>query len=350
MLGAGLQLSPNAMHVLKALGLEKRIDQAASAPESIEIENAVLGHKLVSLPLGKSIKEKFGAPYNLIHRADLQDILFNACNNHPNIEVRFSSEVIEMAPHGRGVTVMLNEKGETNELQASGLIVADGVWSKLRTEVIGLDAPEYSGKIAWRALVPFERGKTENRTRVWFGPKSHVVSYPVRNGAFQNLVIITGGPESTGKETVSADANELKMLFKGWKGDFLPMLDRKTKWTGWPLYEVKTPNRMAYGTVALIGDAAHAMLPFAAQGAAMAIEDAAVLATQITVCETVEEAFRTYEKLRVPRVSRVAKTARANGRIYHMSGIRADVRDLGMWLMPTRFLSARQNWIYGWRT
>jgi len=349
MLGAGLQLSPNAMHVLNELGLNRWIDQVSSEPNAIEIANGITGSRLASLPLNGKFKEKFGAPYKVIHRADLQNILFNACKSHPDIDVCFSSEVLEMAPYGRGVTVMFNQSNEINEMQTAGLIIADGVWSKLRTEVIGLEKPEYSGKVAWRALLPANSDSQETCTRVWFGPKSHVVSYPVRSGNYQNLVIITDGPETSGKKSITIELDELKSKFSNWQGDFLPLLNQKARWTGWPLFEMQKIDRVAYGPVALVGDAAHSMLPFAAQGAAMAIEDAAVLASEVSSREHVSDAFTAFEKQRVPRVSKVAKTARANGRIYHLSGIRSDLRDLGMWLTPAAILSARQDWIYSWR-
>ncbi len=349
MLGAGLQLSPNAMHVLNSLGLGRWITEAASTPQSIEIANGITGKKLTSLPLGERVKATFGAPYAVIHRADLQNILFNACKNDPNIEIHFSSEVVEMAPHANGVTTMIRQDQDVNELQAKGLIVADGVWSNLRTEVIGLEPPESSGKIAWRALIPVQDKEQENTTCVWFGPKSHVVSYPVRGGEYQNYVVITDGPNASSNKTITIDAEELKSRFDGWNGDFLSIFEKQARWTGWPLFETPKVKRMAYGPVAIIGDAAHAMLPFAAQGAAMAIEDAAVLAKQIDIHENAHDAFAAFEKERIPRVSKVLKTARANGRIYHLSGIRSEFRDLGMWLTPARLLSARQNWIYGWR-
>ena len=349
MLGAGLQLSPNAMHVLNELGLNRWILQVASTPKTIEISNGITGNRLASLPLGESIENKFGAPYCVIHRADLQNILFNACKANPIIDVHFSSEVIEMAPHNHGVTAMVDQGGEINEFRAAGLIIADGVWSSLRTKVIGLEAPVYSGKVAWRALVPTDEGTEDTSTHVWFGSKAHVVSYPIRSGNSLNLVVITDGPENSGKDTLSISSDALKSKLKKWSGDFTKILDQKTRWTGWPLFEIKKAEHMAHGPIALIGDAAHAMLPFAAQGAAMAIEDAAVLAEEVSKNLRVHDAFAAYEKRRLPRVSKVAKTARANGRIYHMSGIRSDFRDLGMWLTPTKLMSARQNWIYGWR-
>lgn len=351
-IGAGLQLSPNATRVLGKLGLERFLDAACTRPDTLNIHNGRTGYKLATIRLGDHVQRRFGAPYLLAHRADLQSILFERCQNDPRINIRFSSQVIEMAPHARGVTATYREGGQDHERNASALVVADGVWSRLRTRVLQLEAPNYSGKIAWRAMIPADQVKSDTllaNTHVWFGPKSHVVTYPLRSGQSVNVVVITQGPEASEGDRLEISASELLTRFNKWKGDFLPLLETKARWTGWPIFEMAGPRPMKLGTIALVGDAAHAMLPFAAQGAAMAIEDAAVLGKMFETHDTPIDAMDAFEKARLARVKRMMKTARKNGRIYHMSGIPSEFRDLGMWMMPTALMEARQNWIYSWK-
>jgi salicylate hydroxylase len=351
-IGAGIQLSPNAVGVLSSLGMGPLLSSIASEPLRIDMFNATHGYRIKSLKLNPQIKDRFGSPYFVVHRPNLQSLLFSQCNAHPNVNVQFSSSIIEMAPHQRGVTAMIQSNEQISERLGSSIILADGVWSGLRSSVLKLDPAEYSGKIAWRALIPINASLPEyfkEATTVWLAPKSHIVTYPVRNGDHLNIVAITDGAEQSFGEQLTITAEELKSYFSGMSSDLVKLFDSKARWTGWPVFHHSTPDNLNTGKIALIGDAAHAMLPFAAQGAAMAVEDAAVLARCFKEAETVEVALENYAIARRPRIQKTAKTARANGRIYHLPKPLALCRDFVMAVTPASLLMARQNWIYRWK-
>jgi salicylate hydroxylase len=351
-IGAGLQLSPNAMRVLSSLGLAEKILAVAVEPDALVIRSGRWNWQLASLTLGDKMKRRFGERYLVIHRADLQQVLFSACQYHPQISVEFSSEITEMAPYQRGVTISLRQNGDEFEHAGVAAIVADGVWSKLRTQVMQLDPPVYSGKVAWRAVFPASSVWSPdalNQVSVWFGPRSHVVAYPVRSGRQLNMVVITRGPATSDGQTLSAEVGELLPRFKRWRAPFVTLMEEQARWTGWPLFETPKPDRLHIGSVALVGDAAHGMLPFAAQGAAMAIEDAAVLGSCFMQHDTVTDAMEAYSRARLARVSKVMKTARKNGEIYHLGFPASSMRNIGMKLLPESMLSKRQDWIYSWR-
>ena len=170
----------------------------------------------------------------------------------------------------------------------------------------------------------------------------------MRANSILNMVVITDEPFIKEKRQPETSSEELRKKFKRWNGSFLSLFDAKAKWTGWPILELEKADTMAFGAVGLAGDAAHAMLPFAAQGAAMAIEDAAVLGDMFSRFDKASDAMETYEKERLGRVNKMMKMARKNGRIYHMNSVMSEFRDLGMWMMPNSRLEGRQDWIYGW--
>lgn len=348
--GAGLQLSPNAYHVFKKLRLSAKLLAIGSAPSAILMMNAMNGKNLTRLPLGFDIEDSHGAPYIVVHRADLQKMLFEACNEHPDISITFGAEIIDAAIHENGATVMIGSAQQTNEKLCDILVGADGINSCVRNNILGLPKAVYTGKIAWRALVSasdIKLPETMSNTLVWLGPKAHAVTYPVHNGETLNIIAVTRERDQTKANEISKDM--LLEKFSHWCEDFKNMLAIDAQWTGWPLYETGDITLMAEKNVALIGDAAHAMLPFAAQGAAQAIEDAAVLAQCLSSDMGRQEALIKFESQRLPRVKRVVKTARRNGQIYHLSGVSASARNLVLSKVPGKKLLQKQDWIYSWK-
>jgi len=348
--GAGIQISPNAFHVLKKLGLSAKLLSAGTAPSAIMMMNAMNGKNLVRLPLGFDIQDAHGAPYVVIHRADLQNILFEACTENPDISITFGAEIVDAAIHENGATVMIKSDLRSNEHLCDILIGADGIHSNVRHDILELPKAVYTGKIAWRALIPAERIKLSGAmtdTFVWLGPKAHAVTYPIRNGEYINIIAVTQGQDKDQAKEISKD--KLLDIFSHWCDDLKGLLDIDAEWSGWPLYETRDINVMAEKSVALIGDAAHAMLPFAAQGAAQAIEDAEVLTQCLSNDMPKEEALKKFEAIRLPRVKRVVNTARRNGQIYHLSGISASVRNLALSKIQGKKLLQKQDWIYSWK-
>lgn len=349
-LGAGIQISPNAFHVLSDLGLGEELIAAGDVPNAIIMMNANKGTKLATIPLGFDVHDKYGAPYIVIHRADLQNILLKACNDSPDISLKFGSEITDAAIHKNGITALIQSDAIIAEEVGDLLVGADGVGSRIRTDILKLKKAKYSGKTAWRALIPTHQIGMQDaldNTVVWLGSKAHCVTYPVRRGEFLNVIAVT---QEAAKNATNAIARKsLKGKLAHWSTDFTDLLECDVDWSGWPLLETTSVKTMVVSTVALIGDAAHAMLPFAAQGAAQAIEDAHVLAKSLSDTKDVETALKQFERQRLPRVQRVAATARSNGRMYHLSGFPAKVRNLGLSKIPGKQLLQKQDWIYRWK-
>lgn len=348
--GAGIQISPNAFHVLKKLGLSAKLLDAGTAPSAIMMMNATSGQNLARLPLGFDIQDTYDAPYLVIHRADLQHILFETCNENPDISIIFNAKIIDAAVHENGATVLVEKDSRIKEHLCDILIGADGIHSSVRHDILELPKANYSGKVAWRAMIPANEVKLSgvmSETFVWLGPKAHAVTYPVRDGEYLNIIAVTHEKDTSNVKEISKE--KLQAIFSHWCDDFNALLHADIDWSGWPLYETKSINVMSEKNVALIGDAAHAMLPFAAQGAAQAIEDASVLTQCISNHPDKQEALKKFEALRLPRVKRVVNTARRNGQIYHLSGIPAHLRNLALSKISGKKLLAKQDWIYRWK-
>ena len=349
--GAGLQISPNAFHILSDLGLQKQMKGLATAPDSIRIIKAATGQEITRIPLGETVVARYGLPYLVIHRADLCQILATACNDHPDIDLHLGHRVVDAVPHANGITVMSYQNNKMHEFSGRAMIAADGVWSKFRTDYIEAKPPVYSGFMAWRALLSAEQVETKRleHTQLWLSPDAHGVTYGVRRYNYLNMVVVVKEPPAERKWDLPADIKELQNRLSSWHSDFTDLLQVKTKWTKWPLYEAPASKHWAIDNLALVGDAAHAMLPFAAQGAAMAIEDAWVLADKLGSIENTASALKAYETARMPRAMRAVALARSNAKIYHESGPIAAIRDGALKIMPPKMLLGRQDWLYGWR-
>lgn len=355
--GAGLQLSANAVHVLDRLGLGEHLRACATAPDGIRVNSARSGKAITTIPLGKSYAKRYGAPYLVIHRADLQSALANAAADHPDITLKFGHEVRDAVRHSRGLTIQADHNGAIEEIRAIAMIGADGVWSETRSEILKLPKAAYSGRTAWRATIPANmlpismQGWSASHTGLWLGNQAHLVHYPINNGAKINLVAIV--QDDWIEKGWNAIGNRAWLLerFKGWSPEARTMLQTPSRWLKWALCGIENPQgRWGEGPVTLLGDAAHGMLPFLAQGAGMSIEDGAVLARSIQPgpIKDLEEGLRRYERLRRPRVTRVIKQARKNGEIYHLSGPSAIIRNLGMKALGGQKLIDQYDWLYGW--
>lgn len=347
--GAGIQISPNAFHVLNSLGLGKHLREQSEMPNAIFMMNAKTGQAITTLPLGLEFEDKYSAPYLVLHRADLQKILLDACEENAKINIHYGQEVVDATSHMNGVTALV-KSNEIHEKIADILIGADGVHSQIRKHALGLPQAVHSGRTAWRTVISnpkLDDNRALNNTMVWLGSKAHAVTYPMRNKSALNVIAVTQEKET--QKTQGIKSEELYRKFSHWDESFSNIFSEKTIWTGWPLFETPMPKKMASGHIALIGDAAHAMLPFAAQGAAQAIEDAYVLASSLSNEQTIEAALLHFEKVRLPRVREITKTASRNGRIYHLSGIMAASRNLVLSKLSGEKLLQQQDWIYRWK-
>ena len=342
--GAGLQLSPNASRVLVGLGLGPRLAAVATRPEAVSIMTARSGGEVTRLPFAASDT----SPYWVMHRADLQAALLAAVQDHPQIELQLTSPVPGFSVADDGTVEI------PGEAPALALIGADGVRSKVRQQLFPTVQPTFSGLVAWRGHIVNSRlpyAFPPRRVQLWMGPRAHLVAYPMSSGEQVNVVVIMPGR----LDDPDSRATEIAGHFRAshWPAPAQSLIGAVSEWRRWPLSTLPDGGVWNAGPVALLGDAAHAMLPFAAQGAGMAIEDAAVLAQCLTDAAqqpaTVPAALARYAALRATRVGRVQRTARQSGQIYHLQGPMALARDLAMRALGAPGLQARQNWIYDWK-
>jgi len=356
--GAGLQLSPNASRILVELGLQKRLAGAAVMPDAINIMSARHGGEIVRLPLGEAASFRAGAPYWVVHRADLQAALQAHVNDNPDIDLRLGCQFEDVTSHARGLTVVQRRGDARQQELAVALIGADGIWSAVRHHLFPDVQPQFSGLIAWRGTLDstaLPREYTSARVQLWMGPKAHLVAYPISGARRINVVAIVPGTWNRPGWSAPGDGNEIKAAFSSrWPATARMLIGAVDEWRRWALFTVPDNGDWSEGAIALLGDAAHAMLPFAAQGAGMAIEDAAVLAKALSASAgentaDIPAALKRYGRLRRARVLRVQRMARRSGRIYHLTGALALARDLTIKAMGADRMLARQDWIYDWR-
>lgn len=363
--GAGLQLSPNATNILQDLGVLDRLRPWSLAPEALRIRRARDGADLVRMPLGPLADARWGAPHLVVHRADLQRILVEACTAMPLITLRTDAEVLGFASVTEGdrscVQVGLLDAGKHTRVDGDVLIAADGLRSALRERLgLGLsDTPVYSGRTAWRALVPAAKAPAtalRMETNLWLGARAHLVHYPLRAGDLVNLVAVIEDPwrgeDSTDiwRDPKDADPKYLRRSFGGWAQEARDLLDAAPQWRRWPLFERRFAPRWSLDNVVMMGDAAHPILPFLAQGAGLAIEDAEALGRAFkTHGHNVAAAIRMYENERIPRAGDIALASRRQAKIYHMSGPMALARDAFMRRVTPDGMHRRVDWIYGYR-
>ncbi|CAN7361805.1 FAD-dependent monooxygenase [Bradyrhizobium sp. LjRoot220] len=356
--GAGLQLSPNASRILVGLGLQPRLAARAVTPESINIMSARDGGEIARLPLGEAANFRAGAPYWVVHRADLQAALQAEINDSPDIELRLGCQFEDVTAHAKGLTVVQRRGNARQQELAVALIGADGIWSSVRHHLFPEIQPQFAGLIAWRGTLDataLPREYTSPRVQLWMGPGAHLVAYPISGGRQINVVAIVPGTWNRPGWSAPGEANEIKTAFsRQWPATARMLIGAVDEWRRWALFTVPDIGGWSDGAIALLGDAAHAMLPFAAQGAGMAIEDAAVLAKALSESSGentagIPAALKRYGRLRRARVLQVQRAARRSGQIYHLTGPLALARDLVIKSLGPRRMLARQDWIYDWR-
>lgn len=351
-IGAGIQLSPNAMQVLVQLGLDRQIKMVAVAPTFVSMHDACTAKRIVTIPLGASVLSNYGQPYLSIHRADLQKVLFAACEAEPDVTIKLGTKVEDYSEHANGSSILATKDYRPHTHAAIGLIGADGVNSAIRTTVLGFEEPTITNRIALRSMIPIEAVPdpidTENIS-VWMAKNAHLVLYPVNSGSYLNLVAFCDKP--TGEKLSEIDPRKLfEKAALRWNPVLRGLTDHSSNMTAWPVTYSKMPRNWHKGNVGLIGDAAHAMLPHSAQGAAMALEDAATLSTLLNPGVSIENAFSKLATLRRKRISKLSKLSVTNGKIYTMGGMGATARNLAMRMLGGRLLLQRQHWIYDWNS
>ncbi|MCY3641206.1 MAG: FAD-dependent monooxygenase, partial [Gammaproteobacteria bacterium] len=341
-IGAGIQLSPNCTRVLHHLGLESALAARAFLPEGGEFRAWKSGKVIASSALGQAVRDRYGFPYYNIHRGDLLRVLVEAAEGSPAIELNTASEVTGFEQDGRvrvavgGTGGIGSDVGGTQSSvvhEGDALIGADGIHSAVRAQLFGDDVPRFTGNVAWRALVPAEQlpaGLVRPMATAWWGPHKHFVHYYLRSGTLVNCVCIV---EKTGWEVESwterGEFDELKSDFAGWHEDIQALIDNmdRSSLYKWALHDRPPLPLWGKGAVTLLGDACHPTLPFMAQGAAMAIEDAAVLAGYLAANDDVATGLKRYEDLRRQRTAGVQNGSRRNAKLFHLTGVKAWLRN-----------------------
>lgn len=348
--GAGLQISPNAHHVLNQLGLDRQIATHSFEPQGIDLYPFRARSPLTTLQLGAAVREKYGAPYAVMHRGDLADILFKACRRFASIDILFGVRNFTAESHARGVKITIEEAdGRRRNARAFALVGADGVNSLTRTSLLGGPAADYANRVAWRALVDpqaLDGVIALDKTSLLFGPGYHAVCYPLPHREAINVALFAretreralGAASPPKAPTLSPAPDDRFRRIMAAVGD---------GWGYWPLATV-TADDWHRGGIGLIGDAAHAMVPFQAQGAAMAIEDAAVLAPLLMTEPKADTAFERHVTLRRARVDRVARVSEANGRAFHLEWPMSQARDVVLRLGGPLGHLRRLDWLYGY--
>lgn len=340
--GAGLQISPNARRILDRLGLSDSLSGIAFEPTALDTYQYGQSKPFFSMEFGPIMEQRFGAPYAVMHRADLADALYKASRRFANIDIVFGVRGWDVVSHARGVTVAVDEaNGQTRTTRANAFIGADGVHSPTRRQLLEGPDAQFGGRVAWRTFVPADSIASQiamDRVSVFFGSGHHLVCYPLPHRKQVNLALFLPG---------KAEDNPKKPKLKGKGALGVILAAAGENWTPWPLYTVTTPvwHRENIG---LIGDAAHAMVPFQAQGAAMGVEDAATLGPMLVEHAEPAEAFARYASVRQHRVARVANLSASNGRIFHMKWPLSVARDTVMRLQGPRAHLDRLGWIYGY--
>jgi len=355
--GAGLQLSPNATRLLARLGVIESLLPAAVKPDAVVLRDARSLTEIARVPLGQAAEQRWKAPYLVVHRADLQSVLLARVEREPEIRLVTGATVRDVALHQRGVTVAIDHGSRPIEATGLLLVGADGVWSNIRGLAGEARKSRFSGQVAWRATIRTEGPAGEaflaaampDVVTAFVHRGAHLIAYPVRGGAAINLAAFATGPNLSAAWSHRADAGDLAARLAD-----APALTRLIgaagAWTVWPLHTVDPASAWtSAGGIALIGDAAHALTPFAAQGAAMAIEDAVALASRVAASpDDLPAALAGFEQLRRPRLLKVAKRGAFNRFVWHASGPVALARNLLLKMRAPGQLAADLDWLYGW--
>lgn len=327
-IGAGIQLGPNIFRMFDYLGLTEAINRVAFFPAGLGMNDVRTGEKVVRVPLGDLARATYGFPYGVIYRADLHQVFLDACRAQPGITLRTSAKVESFDQSADGVTLRL-EGGET--VEGSALIGADGMWSRIREAVVGDGKPRVSGHIAYRAVLKREDVPAHlwsDDVLLWGGEKTHLVHYPLRRGELFNLVAVFHSNKYDEGWNTFGDTAELNERFAGACPQVKELLGKIETWKMWVLCDREPVKNWTDRRVTLLGDAAHPMLQYLAQGAGQAIEDAVVLREALRHTRgDVEKAFQKYQQKRYLRTGRVQLTARFYGDIYHAAGVQRELRN-----------------------
>jgi 2-polyprenyl-6-methoxyphenol hydroxylase-like FAD-dependent oxidoreductase len=347
-LGAGIQLGPNIFRAAEKLGLKDALLADVWRPGALDMRCALSGERITRLPLDERFNERFGQPYAVTHRADIHAVFLKACQSSNLITLENNRQVEGYEEDADGVTVTLIS-GE--HVRGRALVGCDGMWSKIRDRIVGDGKPRVSGHIAYRAVlkrdeVPADLWQPD--VVLWAGPRTHLVHYPLRRGELYNLVAVFHSDRYVEGWNAEADAGVLWAHFQGQRPEVLRMLERIETWRMWVLCDREPVKDWTKGRMTLLGDSAHPMLQYLAQGACMAVEDAVTLAEKAAeVPDDLPAAFRAYAQQRYLRTARVQIMARVYGDVYHARGPTAELRNQMLGGRTPEEANEGMAWLYG---
>ena len=355
--GAGIQITPNASNILIGLGLETALQNLASKPDYLEVGRLSKPENLAKMDIN-AISIENGAPWLSLRRADLQSVLLKAVMLEPDVSLKLGRTIELFTQTDTGIIIKCrNSNDMLSEYQASVLIGADGIWSSVRSIIFGELQPSFTGYEAWRALLPIEnvpKSYVSNTIKLKLGKNCHLVTYPVCSGKMLNMVFIRKANEA---RDIAAQKSwsyigstpELAYYLRQADPEISSLFEQVKKWHVWSLYDMPVAD-MALGHVTFIGDAAHPILPFLAQGGAMAIEDAAILASHlVSHPKNCALALTEFAASRQKRNRKVSRLARRNGRIYHLGWPFNLCRNWFIKQLGSRGMARQYRWLYGWK-
>ena len=333
-IGAGLQLGPNGFRMMEALGLRDAVDDLAVFPDDLIMMDGVTAKEVTRVPVGAEFRARFGHPYAVIHRADLHGVLLRVCQADPSIEITTGATITKYDHDSHGVVVTA---ADGRRIEAAALVGADGLWSPIRQTIIGDGPPRVSGHIAYRAVLPIEQVEERFRRNamiLWAGPRNHLVQYPLRGGKLFNLVAVFHSDKYVEGWDRQGDPTELHARFAENCEVVRALLAKVETWRMWVLCDREPKKHWSQGRAVLVGDAAHPMLQYLAQGAGMALEDAVALAAAVSRNgDDYPAAFAEYASERYLRTGRCQIMARLYGAFFHATDVTRE--------LATGFLSSR---------
>ena len=346
--GAGIQLGPNVFRMFEVLGLTEAVHQFAVFPENLIMLDAISGEEVTRVPLGEGFRAKFKHPYALIYRPDLLNVLLDACRKVDLIRLHTSQKVVGVEETPEGVTARTQDG---RSYVGAALIGADGLWSTIRQIVVGDGKPQVAGHITYRAVLPTTEVPEPLRRwsmTFWAGEKVHFVIYPLRGGELYNLVAVFHSSRYEEGWDSFGDPAELHERFAKTCAPVRLLLGKIESWRMWVLCDRPPIKEWSRGRVTLLGDAAHPMLQYLAQGACMAVEDAVCLANKVEELQgDFATAFKAYQAARYLRTGRVQIMARVYGEFYHASGVARELRNMMLGARTPEQAFESMEWLYG---
>ena len=347
-IGAGIQLGPNAFHCFDRLGVGEAARAMAVYIDRLRLMDAMADGEITHIDLGDAFRARFGNPYAVVHRGDLHGVLLKGCHDHDLIDLRTSADVVGYDQDGTGVTARL-ANGES--VQGAALIGADGLWSNVRRQVTADGPPRVSGHTTYRSVIPTGQMPEDlrwNAATLWAGPKCHIVHYPLSGWKVFNLVVTyhNDAPEPVAGKPVAVE--EVRRGFAHVCARAQGIISHGQDWRMWVLCDREPTDKWIDGRVALLGDAAHPMLQYMAQGACMAMEDAVCLADALAGTDSLEKGLAIYRDRRVLRTTRLQLMSRAMGdHVYHPAGPHAALRNAIMSAKSQAEWLDALDWLYG---